>query len=133
MSDEPAGEATPPDVLEAPLRVSLVRKSKPFEVEHENGTVHQYKLVELDGASRDKWITDQNRKVKFVEGKSAGMATLEGVQAELLAMCVVDHTNARLSVQAIQKWPATTQNTLFKIAQKMNGLDKEAMEDAKKA
>lgn len=135
MQDGDTVSASPQEQnpLDAPLKITLVRKSRTFDVEHDNGTVVTYKLVELDGAARDKWLTDQNKKVKFVEGKSAGMTTLEGVQAELLSLCVVDHANARLSVQAIQKWPATAINTLFQVAQKMNGLDKEAMEEAKKA
>jgi hypothetical protein len=121
------------DPLDAPLKITLVRKSKPFTVEHENGGVVNYKLVELNGAARDKWLTDQNKKVKYVEGKQAGMTTLEGVQSELLALCVVTEQGTKLPVSEFQKWPSSALNTLFQAAQRMNGLDKEGMEEAKKA
>jgi hypothetical protein len=133
VSDETRTDDTPQDD-DAPLVISLVRKEKPFKITREDGQEVQYKLVELDGAERDKWVTEQIKRVKHDEkGVGQGINSADRIQASLLSLAIRDHTNARISADAIQKWPATAINTLFLIAQKMNGLDKESQEQAKKA
>lgn len=131
---DPAGDTTPASQPDEPLVFTLVKKEKPFDLTVEDGSVHKYKLVELDGAQRDQWLTAQAQKVKYSEkGTPAGVSSLMGIQASLLSLAVRDGANARVPEAKIQLWPASVLNRLFELAQKMNGLDKAGMDEAKKA
>ena len=92
----------------------------------------EYTLRELSGTERDKfeaWTFSE------VDGKRTIMTTY--MRARLVALCMVDDSGARMvpdsEITALSDGtPSSVLNALFAAAQKLNGLDGAAVEDATK-
>ena len=92
----------------------------------------EYTLRELSGTERDKfeaWTFSE------VDGKRTIMTTY--MRARLVALCLVDESGHRMvsdnEITALSDGtPSSVLNTLFAAAQKLNGLDGAAVEDATK-
>ena len=95
-------------------------KTELVDVPEWGGTVA---LRELTGAERDAW---EAQMVKVINGRRE--ADLDNLRAKLVAACLVDgETGDRLfdekTVSQLGNKSAITLDRLFKIAQRMNGMD----------
>lgn len=114
------------------IRVTLKLKTCPVEVEDEDGTIKKYTMREMDGTLRDAHMKSMGERVRYDNtGKAVGLKSFDGLQAGMLAKVMFDEEGKQVDVKVIQKWPSSTQNTLFKHAQKMNGMDEKAEEETK--
>ena len=114
------------------IRLSLKLGTEVVELEQADDTVKTYTLRELTGEERDTYLTGVFKRMKFSPaGKSTGLSSFEGLQAMLLTLCLRDDAGELAKKADIQAYPASTQNQLFELAQKMNGLDVVAEEEAK--
>ncbi len=91
-----------------------------------------FRLREMNGAERDHF---EVASVKEVDGKRQVQAMY--LRARLVASCLVDETGARIyaddEVEMLANdVPAIVLGKLFEAAQKLNGLDGAAVEDAAK-
>ena len=116
------------------MKFSLKRKEEPIELEDVDGNILQCKLRELSGEERDAFLSMMNDKVKYTgEGKSAGFRDYNDVESKLVSMALIGPDGKNIEAKVIKTYPASVQAGLFDLAQKMNGLDKEADERAKKS
>jgi hypothetical protein len=90
-----------------------------------------YTLKEIDGTQRDAYLNDMASRMKFEDGKPAGIKNFTGLQSKLLSMCLFDPDGKPVPQAVINKWPSSLQAALFDEARKLSGLDKEAGEEAK--
>jgi hypothetical protein len=100
-----------------------------------------YRLREMNGTERDEFEVNALKEETFVddEGKEQTRQKVEPrlLRARLVALTWVDDTGARCyaddEVQMLSdEMPASTLGQLFDEAQKLNGLDKEAVARATK-
>ena len=97
----------------------------------ETGKVDTYILREMDGTSRDQYLS-------FVGGRMSGdeagkISNFEGIQANLLHACifkVVGDKETRVPIGTIQKFPSRIVTALFDKAKEISGMDDEAEEEA---
>ena len=82
-----------------------------------------YKLVELDGASRDEVLNDSFGRMKFgPDGKVIGMRDVKGLQATLVSRCIQDDAGKPVPINTVSSWRATVVEGLYKACQELNGL-----------
>jgi hypothetical protein len=107
------------------LQFTLELKEQKVEL---SGT--PYAIRELNGRDRDAYLDLVGNRVKYVNGVQTGMTSYAGLQSGLLAKCLVNlDTNTAVPESTIASFPSSVLTELFKIAQKLNGLDKEAALD----
>lgn len=115
--------------------LAIARKSIDVDV----AGVGTFRLREMSGAERDRFEAAAfQEKVDIVNGKPEVRRTVNPIdlRARLVGSCLVDDAGARLFAddeveQLSAGVPASTLQTLFVAAQKLNGLDGEAVEAAK--
>jgi hypothetical protein len=113
------------------MKFSLTRKKTSFELEVAEGNVLVYSIQEMTGGQRDAYFTHVGAKTKTsADGTVTGMKDFEGLYSNLLSKTVYDADNKLVPESTLQTWPATVQEQLFKVAQELNGLNKE--DDEKK-
>lgn len=105
------------------------RETKVVEVEEWNGRVH---LIELDGLGRDAFEKDVTARQG--SGESFDIA---GLRVKLLSLVLCDENGVLLfegdeGVELLNKKSAKVLTRLFEIAQKMNNIGEEALEQAEK-
>ena len=99
-----------------------------------------FRIRELSGTERDKFeVAAFNDSTEIVDGKPVMRRKLNQVmlRANLVALCLVGEDGNRLFgddeiAQLSDGVPTTVLSQLFKAAQKINGLDGEAVEAAAK-
>lgn len=110
-----------------PLKFTTVRKEQVIDIDGA-----EYKLTEMKGSDRDKWMKQMQDRSKFdPSGKPTGLKSFEGIHASLITLCLTDPAGNAVPEVVIKDWPAGLQSDLFKICQDMNGLSKEAAEAEK--
>lgn len=128
MSDEQT-PAPPP----AGLDLCLTLEEFPVRITDRNGVTKDYKLVELTGLERDKWLNTMAARVKMSgDGKPQGISSFDDMQANLITKCLFDAEGKTVPVAMIRGWPAKVQQALFKKIEDMNGLSDAGKEEAKK-
>jgi hypothetical protein len=111
------------------LSFKLKTKAWPVTLENEKGEELKYEIRELKSAKRDKYV-DQltSRLITDKSGNVIGMKKYEGMQAELLIICmwsIPEEGEPKLVDKAtLDGWPGTTVQDLFRAAQVVNGFRK---------
>lgn len=114
-------------------RFSLSFKEIPIEIiDPETARPRPYILREFPGAERDAWLNALTSRVRTLpNGKQGGIKNFTGMQADLISRCLFDEENKLVSVNTIQKWPASVQIAIHEMCQKLCGLDDAAEGEAK--
>lgn len=113
-------------------KISTRRKTIPVELEDDSGVVRKFTLKELSGPLRDKYLNFQQTKFKFTaDGKSQTIKDVTGLYTKLIAESLFDENGNSVPESVIDTWSSSAQSELFKLAQKLSGLDNKAEEDAK--
>ena len=88
-------------------------------------TEKDYKLKELIGRDRNKYLNKMKNRVKLDgKGQSLGIKTFDGFQADLLKISLFDpKTDDFVSEDFIEDLPSSTQMKLFNASQELSGLD----------
>ena len=114
------------------VRVSLKCEEVPVILEAEDGTERTLVLREMVGKDRDAHLQSMAGKMKMnATGQVIGVKSFDGLQASLLARCLYDENGELVPQKEIQSFPTRTQIALFEVAQEINGLNREAQENAK--
>lgn len=114
------------------------------------GNLRLFRLRELDGDSRDKYLNNLSKRVSTSgDGKVSKVTNFDGLQANLLTKCLFEveggklektddgvevitgGTEKTLSLTELQVWPAKVQSRIFDKAKDISGLDEEAEKKAK--
>jgi hypothetical protein len=120
---------TPPEPTPEPevKRFRLVRKQIPVELEDAGGKVLRCVMRELDGQERDKFLNIMSTRMKTdAKGKPSGVKDFTNLQASLLVASLFKPDGKPFTSAELQKFPSSTQTELFKMAQKLSGLDEKA-------
>jgi hypothetical protein len=112
------------------LRFSLKRKEYRFEVEDEAGQIAVYKLIEMDGPSRDSY-TDMLARHTRVDRAGNPKGSHKGLLAELLVRHVRDSRGNPVPKDIINSWPSSTQIALGKKCNDISGLSNESQDELK--
>lgn len=106
------------------LCFDLNRLEKPVTIQGEG-----YVLVELDGRSRDKYLTSLAARMKLnKDGKPCGISNFDSLQASLISSCLfkvdaLDGTRTPVKAETIQGWRSSVIKSLFEESRKLSGLD----------
>lgn len=119
--------------VQQPRRLTLKKRQTKFEIEQEDGSVQVYTVREFDGTGRDEYFELLSNKVDVDMTKKTGKITkFGGLYTDLLSKTVYDPEGKLVSAEVIAKWPSSAQEELFKEAQELCGLNKEAEDTVKK-
>lgn len=106
--------------MKTELVISLDLKSTPVTLT--KGEVKKpYSICEMTGTLRDQYLADTKSRTRM-NGDKMEMDSYEGLYADLLCRCLRDKDGKLLTKQEVQEFPSSAQQTLFKEAQKLNGL-----------
>lgn len=106
------------------VKISVLRKSQPVDVEVEDGALVRYYVKEMTGAQRDSYFNKTAQKTRTDDkGEVVSMKDYSGLYSTLLAFCVYDSDHKLIPEQKIQDWPDTAQKHFFGIARKLNNLN----------
>ena len=107
------------------LTFTLKRKEVPVTIETSEGTL-QLTLFEMTAGARDQYLDLlSGRMGRDGKGQPIGLAKFDGMQAELLAKCLVNADGSAVTAKTIQGWPASVVSQLFTAAQKLNHLSQQ--------
>ncbi len=125
MSDE--------NKAEQKTKFSFRRNEVPIEIENEDGSIGKYIIREMTGAQRDVYLKAAMSKARFDgTGKVAQVMDPTGLQPLLISLCMIDVTTEKyVDTKFVNNIRTTTQNELFELCSKINGLDGEAEEASK--
>jgi len=105
------------------VRISVLRKSQPVELELAEGELVLYAIKEMTGAQRDEYLNKVTQKTtRDASGEVVGMKDYKGLYSTLLSFCLYDADSKLIPESKIQEWPDTAQKALFDIAIELNGL-----------
>lgn len=105
------------------VRISVLRKSQPVELEVAENEVVVYSVKEMTGAQRDEYLNKVTQKTtRDANGEVVGMKDYKGLYSNLLSLCLYDADGKPIPESKIQEWPDTAQKVLFDIATDLNGL-----------
>jgi hypothetical protein len=107
----------------------------PFRIKLRNGTYKHYELRQMGGLALDTWTAYQAGLVRVdKKGNRTPKENMDGFHANLICLCCYDKDTGELvPANVIRGWKGPIQSDLFDRCQKMNGLDDEAEDRAKKA
>jgi len=111
------------------LKFTLVRKEIPVTLETEEGELSLV-MRELTGKTRDAFVKKVMPSIKVgPDGKPQALKNTGGVETYLLHLSLFyvdgDKTGHNVPLKVIDDWPASTQQALFKEAQKLSQLAKD--------
>jgi succinylarginine dihydrolase len=90
------------------VRVSILRKSQPVELEIAEGDFVRYSVKEMNGAQRDEYFNKTaNRTTRDASGEVVGMKDYKGLYSTLLSFCLYDTDGKAIPESKIQEWPDT--------------------------
>ncbi len=91
-----------------------------------------FTIRELTGRQRDIYLDGMRDKMSFTaEGKLQTVKSFEGLQADLLCLCLYDENGNAVSKEIINNYPATVQTEMFEMAQEVSKLTLKAATEAK--
>lgn len=106
------------------LKISVLRKSQPVDLEIEEGMVARYYVKEMTGAQRDEYFNKTSQVAKTdASGTVVGVKDYKGLYSSLLAFCMYDSDQKTIPEAKIQEWPDTAQKALFEVALTINGMN----------
>jgi len=113
-----------------PIELPADLQEVPVVLTRKDGTKEKYRLLELDGEQRNKYLNQMTHRVRVDKGgKTVGIKNFDGFQSDLLIRCLVDEKGDPVEKEFLESLPASTQQTLFKEAQKLSGLDNKGDEE----
>jgi len=114
-------------------RFSLATKSVVITLADGAGLEQEYTLREMTAAQRDRYLDGISGRMRLgPDGKSVGIKKFDGMQADLLSLCLFGPDGNLAAADEIQKWPSSVVGQLFTMAQEINSLDGKVLESSPK-
>ena len=114
-----------------PIRLKLILEMQDLILETEDGD-KKYTLKELTGFDRNKYLNKMSSRAKMGDdGKTLTLKNFDGFQSDLLHISLYNDADEAVSVEEIEAFPASTQQTLFEMSQKLSKLDLDKDSEAK--
>jgi len=112
-------------------KFSLKLQSEVVEIENTDDSVDEFIVNEMGGDQQAEYMNYLQRTMTVVDGKPTGMKDFSEAYSSLLTRTLVGPDGKPVSVTTLKKWPGTALKGVFTIAQKLNGLNEDAVEEAK--
>ncbi len=114
------------------LVFDLKLQQVPVEMKDGDGEVKTFTLWELTSDQRSTFLNEIGKRAKFgARGAVQGMTNYKYLQENLLALCLKDENEDKISKEDLAKYPAHVITELFKAAQTLSGMDLEGETEAK--
>lgn len=97
------------------------------------GKVTTFVLRELLSSELSKWRKGNSGRVRLDRGRTVTVNDSEGVEESLISKCLFTEGGKPVPRSTIEGWGSSVVQMLFSKCVRINGLDEEAMERAKKA
>ena len=119
------------------LTFQLNLQEVPVNLTDKEGLEKKYTLRELTSQQRAKFLNGLGSRVRYTKsGKTKGLNNHEGLQEDLLAMCLYDEDGNIVKKDTMRDWPAGMLSKLFEAAQELSGMvdnkDEDEDEDEEK-
>lgn len=112
----------------SPLQLNLTSAVIPVELNTGNAIL-KLEIREMTAALRDKYLDTMSDRCRLdAKGAPCGIKKFEGMNAELLVLCLFKEDGKPVTKEEIQKWPGSVVTSLFEAAQRINHLLKEEKE-----
>lgn len=129
MSDQPTKSALEPEILE----ITLTRVEEPLRVRGAGGEILEYRIKEMTGTERDRYLNVMGSKVKTdANGKATGIRDFTGIMTALICRCLYGPDGKLVTEKEISEWPSSAQKKIFERCQAVNGLGDEKNVEAVK-
>jgi hypothetical protein len=113
------------------LTFRLRTKTREVTILNEKEEESKYEIRELTAAVREKYMDALSRRLVLdKKGNVIGLTKYEGMQMDLLTICMRDEDGKPVTRQMLDQWPSSTVTELFHAAQCINGLRKEDTRDS---
>lgn len=94
-------------------------------VGEDGATESKFEIRELKAAAREKYMDALSRRLQLdPKGNVVGLKKYEGMQADLLTVCMHEDGGALVTKQTLDAWPGNVVEALFREAQTVNLLRK---------
>lgn len=112
------------------MKISVIRKSLPIEIELADGNVVMFSVKEMTGAQRDDYFNRMSGKTKIDPNTNevVGVKDYSGLYSTLLSLTLYDPDDKLVPEAKIQEWPDSAQRAVWEVAKDLNGLSKEGAE-----
>ena len=110
---------------------SVKLESETVSIENSAGVSEEYKISELTGDNLEVYFNTQRDKMDIKADGTVSMKDYKGIYTSLLVLTVTGPDEKPVSLTLLKSWPSRVQKALFEIAQRLNGLNVEAKEEAK--
>lgn len=118
------------------LEFNLVTETIPVSLKQKDGKTLTLELREMTAAQRDIYLSQIGKRLHFENGKPAGIIKYDGLQTDLLALCLFctgkDGKDTPVTKEELNAWPSSVVSGLYAAAQELNGLQADAVDTAKK-
>jgi hypothetical protein len=115
------------------LRFKSRRKRISVVMEDDDGQEQEFTLREFNDTQRDEWM-EFVRERGMTSEEAAIEKSTAGLQSELVSRCLYDPQGELVTLESLRtEWPATVVTALFMKSLDINGLTKEALDQAKNA
>jgi hypothetical protein len=112
------------------LKFQLRNKTREVTIETNEGDELKFEVRELKAAVREKYMDGLSRRLLLdSKGNIIGLKKYEGMQMDLLTICMVNEKGEPVTRAVLDSWPSSTVTALFHAAQCINGLRKEDTRD----
>jgi hypothetical protein len=136
MSDQTNGPSEPTAPPADAYAGKTYEECEPFKfrIKQKDGAFKYYELREMGGTALDTWTAYQASLIQVDrKGNRRPKENMDGFHAQLICLCCYDENGSPVPFNVVRNWKGPIQADLFDRCQKMNGLDDEAEERAKKA
>lgn len=111
-------------------KFSLVTTCVAIALADDAGNEQTYQLREMTAAQRDVYLDGISSRMRLgPDGKSVGIKKFDGMQADLLSLCLFGPDGKLVPTAEIQKWPSSVVGQLFSLAQEINRLDGKSLSE----
>ena len=102
--------------------------TEPVYIENAEGKEEEYTLRKLTGDGLSDYLNRQRVKV---DAKHGNLKEFSGLFSDLLSRCLFDPKGDLVPAKVINSWPSDMGMDIYKRALKLNGMGKNAEEEAK--
>jgi len=110
---------------------SVRLNNETVSIENMSGISEEYVIHEMTGDTLETYFNTQRDKMSVSTDGIVTMKDYKGIYTSLLVLTMTGPDSKAVPITLLKTWPSRVQKELFEIAQKLNGLNVEAKEEAK--
>lgn len=113
------------------IEITTALQEVPVTVTDKAGNKKAYKLKEMYGDARDKYLNEALKMLTLDDaGEVVGIKDYDAHQGLLISKCLYDEKDVQVTLEVIQTFPCAALKTLHAASEEINGMDKAAKKAA---